>query len=286
MRTTAALALASLLMIACKPKHAPTDAATDARAPSRPSASVVQLAPALDGWRSTATLFPGADPGVGVVLVHQLGSNRGEWAALVAKLQEGRAVTSLAVDLRGHGDSTTGPRDKRVMWESFGTDRERWSCTALDVLAAVQSLRLAGARRVAVVGSSIGGSAALLAATSTLGSYAPPPSAEIDALALLSPGLDYHGLETAEPMRRYLATHRPLLMFAAEGDDESAAAVQALAPGNLPDVEAEVFAGTTAHGVSLCNLAPARWARLDAWIRRALGVPAASPAARAVPRDS
>jgi pimeloyl-ACP methyl ester carboxylesterase len=285
MRTTAALAMALVLCGGCKPKRAANDAATDAHTPSRPSASVVQLAPALDGWRSMATLTPGSDPGVGVVLVHQLGSNRGEWAPLVAKLQEGRAVTSLAIDLRGHGDSTTGPRDERITWESFGTDRERWAGTALDVLAAVQYLRLAGARRVVVVGSSIGGSAALLAATATLGGYVAPPSAEIDAVAMLSPGMDYHGLELADPMRRYLATRRPLLMFAAEGDDDSAAAVPALAPGNLPDVEAEVFAGTSAHGVSLCNQGPARWGRLDAWIRRVLGVPAANPPG-ALPRDS
>ncbi len=285
MRTTAALVLASLLFGACKPKRVVGDAALDASA-SHPAAAVVQLAPTLDGWRPYATVYPGSDPGVGVVLVHQLGSNRNEWSGLIAKLQEGRAVTALALDLRGHGESTTGPRDERVTWESFGTDRERWSGTALDVLAAVQYLRIAGARRVVVVGSSIGASAAMLAATSTLGSYAPPPTSEIDAVAMLSPGLSYHGLDIEEPTRRYIGSHRPLLIFAGERDEQSAEAVPRLAPGNLPDLEAEVFAGTSAHGVALCNLAPARWERLDAWIRRVLGVPSAAPQNHNIPRDS
>ena len=85
MRTNAALALALTLLASCGTRRgAATDAAVDARAPTRPSAVAVQLAPTLDSWRIAATLYPGSDPGVGVVLVHQLGSNRGEWAARTA----------------------------------------------------------------------------------------------------------------------------------------------------------------------------------------------------------
>ncbi len=287
MRTNAAPALAILLLASCRPKTpARPDAAADAHAPSRPAPVTVQLAPTLDGWRPTATLVTGADPSTAVVLVHQLGSNRHEWSGLMAKLQSGRAVTTLAIDLRGHGDSTTGPRDERVTWESFGTDRERWAGAALDVVAAVQYLRTAGALRVAVVGSSIGGTAAMLAATGSLGPYALPAGAEIDAVALLSPGLAYHGLDLREPMRRYLASRRPLLMFAGAGDPQSADAVPELAPGNLPNVEAEVFAGASAHGVSLCNAAPERWDRLDAWLRRVLNIAPAAPPSRVPPAAS
>lgn len=285
MRTNAALALAFTLVASCGSRRgAATDAATDARAPTRPSAVAVQLAPALDGWRIAATLYPGSDPGVGVVLVHQLGSNRSEWSGLIARLQAGRAVTALAIDLRGHGDSTVNPRDERVTWESFGTDRERWAGAALDVVSAVQYLRTAGAQRVVVVGSSVGASAALMAATGALGAYTLPPGAEVDAVAMLSPGVSYRGLDLREPMRVYLATQRPLLMLAGDRDEASVEAVAQLAPRSAERVEAEVFAASQGHGVALCNTAPARWERVDGWVRRALNLAPAQPP-RPIPHD-
>lgn len=278
MRTNAALALAFTLLASCRPKAgAAADAATDAQAPARPSAVAVQLAPTLDSWRIAATLYPGSDPGVGVVLVHQLGSNRSEWGGLLARLQAGRAVTALAIDLRGHGDSTTSPRDERVTWESFGTDRERWAGAALDVVAAVQYLRTAGAQRVVVVGSSLGGSAAMLAATGSLGAYTLPAGAEVDAVAIVSPGVSYRGLDLRAPMRMYLATQRPLLLLAGDRDEAAVEAVAQFAPRSTARVEAEVFAASQAHGVALCNAVPARWERVDAWVRRALNLAPAQP---------
>lgn len=265
------LVLAALAGAACRPRPGARADAADAR-PSRPPPAVVQLPPALDQWRAAATYYPGADPDTGVVLVHQLGSDRSEWGPLVAKLQAGRAVSVLAVDLRGHGDSTRGPRDETVTWERFGTDRERWASTAYDVVAAVQYLRTEGARRVVVVGSSLGGSAALLAATGALGEYTAPPRSEIDGVAILSPGLAYRGVDIREPMQRYLQSRRPLLLFAGDQDRPSAEAVPVLVPGNLLGVEAEVFGGAREHGVSLCNAVPSRWDRVDAWVRRTLGL--------------
>jgi len=270
-----ALTAALLLCAACHRRDAGGDAAADAPRASRSAPVSIQLPPTVDRWRPWATVVAGARPDLAVVLVHQLGSNRHEWQPLVARLQQRDAITTLAVDLRGHGDSVRGPRDERVSWESFGTDPERWMGAAYDVLAAVTYLRNQGAVRVVVVGSSIGASAALLAATGTLPPSAPtlldPP--EVNGLALLSPGLAYRGVDIREPMEVWLSRRRPLLLFAGERDGPSADAVSVLAPVQGQGLDREVFAGASEHGVSLCNAVPDRWARLERWIRQTLEPP-------------
>lgn len=251
-----------------------TDAGVDAPDPDVLRGPEAVQFPSEDGWTLTGTLFSARsvdDVGAAVVLVHQLGSHRGEWSPLIERLQRGRTVTVLAVDLRGHGGSTRGPHGATT-WESFGTDPLRWAELPRDVLAAVRFLRASGAaRRIALVGSSIGGSAALLTAAN---------DPELTALALLSPGLSYHGLDTAGPMQRYVQSHRPALLLAGDQDPQSAEAVPALGRGAGPEVTAEVLGGTPEHGVGMLNRSPDRWDRLDRWLRTALQVPPRTPPPR------
>ncbi len=275
MRTNALVALLLLAASGCSTRsRSRADAGTVERR-GRAAPVEVQLPPSDDGWRCVATLTPGDDPTVGVVLVHQLGSTRREWAPLVERLQRGRAVTTLAVDLRGHGASTLGPRNEHVAWTSFGTDTRRWRDASLDVLAAVQYLRTSGATRVVVVGSSFGATASLLAATAQ-----PPERAPIDALAMLSPGEAYRGVDARDAMETYLRSGRPLWALAGEGDGPSAAAVRALLPVALPHVTRRVIEGASEHGVALGNRGPDGWNDLDGWIR-ARFAPAQPPSAMA-----
>jgi pimeloyl-ACP methyl ester carboxylesterase len=84
-----------------------------------------------------------------VLLLHGLGSSRATMFARASFLAaRGHAV--LAIDHRAHGES----EGARI---SFGRDEAR------DVSAALSWLRAAGHARVAVIGFSLGGAAALLA---------------------------------------------------------------------------------------------------------------------------
>lgn len=264
--------LAALLGAACHRTDGSHDAAAERAGPSRPVPVAIQLPPTVDRWRPWATVVAGARPDLGVVLVHQLGSNRREWQPLVDRLARGSAVTTLALDLRGHGDSVRGPRDEEVRWESFGTDPARWMGAAYDVMAAVTYLRAQGATRVVVVGSSVGATAALLAGTATLPPGAAPllDPPEVHGLALVSPGLAYRGVDIREPMDVWLSRGHPLLLLAGELDGPSAEAVSVLAPARALNVRREVFAGAAEHGVALCNAAPDRWTALERWIRQTL----------------
>ncbi|MFO0605010.1 MAG: alpha/beta fold hydrolase [Polyangiales bacterium] len=264
--------LAALVGAACHRTDGAHDAAAERAGPSRPTPVAIQLPPTVDRWRPWATVVAGARPDLGVVLVHQLGSSRREWQPLVDRLARGPAVTTLALDLRGHGDSVRGPRDEDVRWESFGTDPARWMGAAYDVMTAVTYLRAQGATRVVVVGSSVGATAALLAATATLPPGAAPllDPPEVHGLALVSPGLAYRGVDIREPMDVWLSRGRPLLLLAGELDGPSAEAVSVLAPARALNVRREVFAGAAEHGVALCNAAPDRWAALERWVRQTL----------------
>jgi pimeloyl-ACP methyl ester carboxylesterase len=121
--------------------------------------------PTEDGGRIHADLYGRGTRGV--VLAHGGRFDKGSWAAQ-ARLLEDAGYRVLALDFRGYGEST-GP----------GQDDPFWAPLHLDVLAAVRYLRAIGAEWIAVVGGSMGGSAAADAA------IAAEPG-EIDAVVILA----------------------------------------------------------------------------------------------------
>ncbi|MFO0629950.1 MAG: alpha/beta fold hydrolase [Polyangiales bacterium] len=248
--------------------------------PPRPRAvlpTAVTLNPTEDGWVLAATLTDGEQRDRAVVLVHQLASDRREWEPLLHRLRAPPAVTTLAVDLRGHGDSLRGPLGEGVQWTRFGTDPTAWGGVVKDVQAAVAYLAQQGVSRVVFVGSSLGASACVGATAGAV---------RVDGLVLLSPGLNYHGLEVRPSFASFLRAGgggRRALVLGAAGDPPAAEAVPALAALGPGRVDAELFAGERRHGVSLCNARPARWDRVETFIRDALDArrPVAAPTAPA-----
>lgn len=229
-----------------------------------PSPEQVTLDPTSDRWTIRGTLSAGRSPERAVILVHQLASSRREWQPLQHRLALEPAVTTLAIDLRGHGASVTGPLGGATPWTSFGTDAEAWAGVERDVAAAMSFLARRGARRVVCVGSSIGASACARVAAERR---------EAVGLVLISPGLRYHGLEVRDAFTRFLAiergTRRAMLLGTA-GDAPVAEAIPALSSLGAGAVESELYAGERRHGVSLCNTHSERWDRVEGFIRTAL----------------
>lgn len=231
---------------------------------ARPSAQAVTLPPTGDRWTLQATLVNGALPDRAVVLVHQLGSQRGEWAPLVYRLRRAPAVTTLAVDLRGHGESVRGPLGDTVRWSDFGTDPRAWAGVTRDVDAALAFLAQGQFRRVVLVGAGLGAAACLSAAAR---------SEVVDGLLMISPGLGDHGLDVRGPMSSLAqpgARARRVLMLGGAMDPPAAEAIPALAGLGGAGVETALYAGEPRHGVSLCNSDPTRWDRAEAFVREVL----------------
>jgi pimeloyl-ACP methyl ester carboxylesterase len=225
-----------------------------------------------DGWTLHADLrLRATRNGLGVVFVHQLSSNRGEWAAFAAQVSgPARAlatsgISTLTVDLRGHGQSTQSPQGT-VRWESFGNDRAQWMGLEQDVAAAVDYLRQrAATTRIAIVGSSIGSTAAAL--------YGARPGVPVVSLALLSPGSAYRGIDLLAPLRTFATqTHGRVFAAAAAGDLTSADCVNVLERQLQGDAGAALrvvrFDNSSAHGVTMGAQGehPELWTQLQQWL--------------------
>jgi len=143
-----AMLLASALLVACG------DDADDAQVAQALRDSQAVRFDGADGLRLAGRLFGPDDAAAGVALAHGLSGDQSDWFVFADRLA-GEGYRVLTFNFRGYC-----PGDEAGCSEG---DRDIAS-TPDDVRAAVAELRAQGARRIAVVGSSMGGTAALIAA--------------------------------------------------------------------------------------------------------------------------
>ena len=166
-------------------------------------------------------ITPGIDTPVPVVLlVHQYGLDRSSYLDFQAALVE-VGIASLAIDMRGHGESTAGGT---LEYSRF--TQTDWTAAANDIKAGLDYLRSSQAcdwTRLGVVGASISANLAVVAAADEIQS-----GQEIVAicLVLLSPGVSYHGIMPS-PRASDLG-HTPVLIVSAEDDRQSYPGSQSL----------------------------------------------------------
>ena len=129
-------------------------------------ASLLASAPALaaqgrivsfqteDGWTIGGRYLPPRKSRPVVIFIHGAAAGKGEWEAFQDTLSR-RGIGSLAIDLRGHGDSQSGPKG-RTDFSGFDESGE-WTRAGKDIEAAVAYLSKRGipARRIGYVGASI-----------------------------------------------------------------------------------------------------------------------------------
>ena len=221
--------------------------------------SVLLMAPAAEA--GTRVTFSAADgvaiagefyeasqrPSPGVVLVHMLSRNRGDWGGVPDRIRDA-GITALAIDLRGHGQSSGSPQDLQIMIQ--------------DVRAAAQWLASRPNVRgdqIAIVGASLGASLALLAAVEV---------PQVRAIGLLSPSLDYRGLRTDTGLIKRLGA-RSIWLAASDQDP--------LALRTLRDIAAEPsgpreqhVSSVLAHGTVLLDKDQDVGRALVDWLRRSL----------------
>ncbi len=165
--------------------------------PQPTAAQLPILISAADGLVLQGTLYGSSvRPAPGVLVFSRESAT---WGELALRLQA-RGYAVLLVDLRGYG-ATGGTAN----W-TFARDDVR---TALRQFADLPGI--AGGQ-ITVVGEGIG-------ANLTLGACADDPNC--GGAILLSPGLDYLGITTADAMARFGV--RPVLIVASENDDNNPA---------------------------------------------------------------
>ena len=216
-------------------------ATVPARAASRPLTLTT-----ADGVTLTADLYEAPAPSSAVVLVHVLGGTKADWRAAADRLQS-EGMTALAIDLRGHGGSTGSGAPSAAM--------------ANDVKAAVAWLASRADVRpgaIAVVGASLGATAALMAAADL---------PEVKAVVLISPAADYRGVRLDAAGRKF--ARRPLLLLVSQDDPYALRTVHDLTPPEAPPARAAVST-VTGHGTQLLDRDPDMLGALVDWVRRTL----------------
>jgi alpha-beta hydrolase superfamily lysophospholipase len=149
---------------------------------------------AADGTQLVGHRFGGKRPGArtAVVLAHMSEGDLCSWAPYARRLAR-LGFFAFPFDFRGHG---------------FSKGRENHSRAAADTASAVRAVRSLGARKVVVVGASLGGIAALVAA--------PNLRPAVQGVVAVSAPAAIAGQLNALPSARRLAL--PTLYLAAEQD--------------------------------------------------------------------
>lgn len=187
-----------------------------------------------DELKLVGTLYTPGDtpsPWPGVMLLHMLWGDRSSWEDFAIKLTDaGYAV--LAVDMRGHGD-TGGEVD----WDLAGNDLQ-------------QVWNYLGARpdidgdRMAVLGASIGANMALVTGSD---------NSNARTVVLLSPGLNYAGVEIRDPLLTY--GERPMLIVASQEDTYAADSSRRLEEIALGETRLVMYQGA-GHGLHMFEREP------------------------------
>jgi alpha-beta hydrolase superfamily lysophospholipase len=149
-----------------------------------------------DGWTIHADYSPVSGAKAAVILLHQRRRSAEDWIPLVGKLNAA-GIATLALDQRGAGRSQGSRNEEDAPWDTTG-----------DIAGAVEWLKQKGfdPKHIGLAGASYGANNALIYAAA---------HPETPALALLSPGFDYHGLRVEPAASQYRGA---ILALSAAGD--------------------------------------------------------------------
>lgn len=189
-----------------------------------------------------------------VILLHMMLTTRSSWSKMQDALAK-KGLSSLAIDLRGHGESTVGPKGSELSFQEFTDDMHQASI--IDVEAAVNWLREKKYQlgRMAFMGGSIGATLALVSLAD---------ESRIPAAVLFSPG-DYRGFKLVEESQR-LNPEQALCILVSTNDSQSAAASKALSVEAPIDHKELIEYADAGHGTAILDKIPELPDLLADWI--------------------
>ncbi len=198
--------------------------------------------------RTLSGLLMEADqrPAPAVVLVPMLGRPKDDWQAIAQKLAEAN-ITALAIDLPG----TSAPEDPKEL--------ARWNEDIRAAVAYLVSRPEIRAGSIGVAGASLGGSLAVLEASS---------DPTVRSIALISPSLDYRGVRIEGAIRAYGA--RPAFLVASVHDPYAARSTRELAQDTEGRRDIR-WSEVAAHGTVLLSRDPDLVRSLVEWFQGTLG---------------
>jgi dienelactone hydrolase len=144
-----------------------------------------------------------------IILLHSLGTNRKVWEDFSNELKSYGTAT-LAIDLRGHGQSILDKNEKAKFWPSF--QEKDYLKYPDDITSAIKFVKdnypEININEIALIGSDISANAAIIAASRN--------NKNIVYMALFSPTIQYKGLVTRIPLVEWGVN--PILIIVSKGD--------------------------------------------------------------------
>lgn len=188
------------------------------------------------------------------LLLHMMQATKESWNSFASLLVK-KGFAALAIDLRGHGNSRYRGGQK-LDYKEFNDAEHRES---IKDIAAAKGF-LAGEKNVdislmAIAGASIGANLALWQASM---------DKDVKLLVLLSPGLNYRGIQAAELAPKYFGH---VCILASEGDTYAAESSRQLLKAFHGDKKLEIINGNS-HGTNMFQSEPGLMDKLIVWIKR------------------
>lgn len=186
-----------------------------------------------DGWTIYGDFYPVQGAAKAVVLLHQRGGSADDWKPLTPRLND-EGISALAIDQRGAGRSKGKANGDNAPWD-----------TTPDIAGAIAWLGTRGVKppHIGLAGASYGANNALI--------FAARGNPPIPAVALLSPGTDYHGLKVEGAAKSYKGA---LLVLAASGDSITGGGPDLIRRAD-PKATVKMFDGGE-HGTKLFDSQP------------------------------
>jgi len=188
------------------------------------------------------------------LLLHMMPSTKESWNSFADHLQE-KGFAALAIDLRGHGKSTD-KNGSKLDYKDFKDHEHRDSmkdiAAAKEFLAGQANVDIS---RMAIAGASIGANLALWQASI---------DKDVFILILLSPGLNYRGIQAAQLASGYSGR---VYILASVGDTNAAKSSRELFDIFSGDKELEIIQGNS-HGTNMFISEPELIDKLLEWITK------------------
>ena len=208
-----------------------------------------------------------------VVLLHMFRSDHSAWEPILAKFQE-QGITTLAIDMRGHGENLTGPKGEDLGAKIKNRDEDTFRAMHRDANAAIDWLVDNGydASRIGLLGASVGCSVAIDTAVRREG---------LGPVGVLTPGLSYLGVDSEKHIESW--GKRDLLIVTSEEESLDGPAPlraalkmqwearQAKSPGAKDRVDYWVLQGKNIHGTRMFGAVKGIEGRIATWFGERFG---------------
>ncbi len=197
-----------------------------------------------DGKSIAAELYLADDsePQKWAVFSHMMPETKKSWIGFAEDLRK-IGYSSIAYDMRGHGESEGGPAG----YLSF-SDSEHQDCL-MDLEAAIEFIKSRGVEEsnIVLIGASIGANLSLLEIAG---------NERIKKAVLISPGLNYRGVE-AEPAAAKIKEGQVVLLISANDDNGNSEEIRTLSRAFPETVKKELLVFESGgHGTRLFETRP------------------------------